>query len=114
MLTICRDEGSAIGLVRTSRVARAMTRSRGLPIPGADSKGIFSAHESGSEITAQYQRAQHAQHECEGFPGNEDHHSATSGKRGNVRLGAILPPKSVQVIREQPSADPCRSGAPQT
>jgi len=45
-------------------------------------------------------RGKQAPHECNRLPGNDDHHSATSGEGGNLRLASILPPKSVQVIPE--------------
>jgi hypothetical protein len=48
-------------------------------------------------------RGKRAQRDGNRLPGNEDHHRATSGEESNLRLASILPPKSVQVIPEQPS-----------
>lgn len=55
-----------------------------LPVSGAQSKGIFSVHQCRPEIAHEYKCGQQSQHECDGFPGNEDNHGATSGEEGQL------------------------------
>jgi hypothetical protein len=67
-----------------------------LPVSGAHSKGIFSVHQSRSEIAHEYKGAQQSQPDCDGLPGDEDDHDATSVEEGQLATLINLIAESVE------------------